>query len=80
MPHITVKVSEELFQHARLAAARRNMTVSALLRAFLTTIENEPAKGADDNQVFHRLFPPQREKSIEADFFRLMYQARGVRR
>lgn len=80
MPHITVKVSDELFQHARLVAARRNMTVSALVRAFLTTVEKDPASGGEDNQFFQQLFPPQREKGIQADFMRLMQQARSMRR
>ncbi|WP_058188035.1 CopG family transcriptional regulator [Terracidiphilus gabretensis] len=44
MPNITIQVSDELYQHARLAAARRNMSVSAMIRALLLTTQNDPAQ------------------------------------
>ena len=74
MPHITIKVSDELLQHTRRAAANRNMTVSALLRAFLTTLDKAPAQGRTDNQLFHHYFPQQPEKSINLEVLRLVQQ------
>ena len=44
MPNITIQVSEELYQHARLSAARRNMSVSAMIRALLPTTEKDPTQ------------------------------------
>jgi hypothetical protein len=71
MPHITIKVSDELLQHARLASARRNMTVSALLRAFLTTLDKAPSEDRSDSHLFNRYFPPQPEKSMSIEELRL---------
>ena len=74
MPHITIKVSPELLEHTRRAAANRNLTVSALLRNFLTTMNNEPAKGRNDREVFDRYFPPQKETTLDIEFRRLVQQ------
>ena len=58
MRNITIQVTDELFQHARLSAARRNMTISALMRTLLTTIDQKPGEGLPDGQKFERMFSP----------------------
>ena len=74
MPHIGLKVSDELYQHARLAAARRNMSVSVLLRTFLITLDKAPVDAKQDSQSFDKHFPPQQEKSMSLEYFRLVQQ------
>ncbi len=85
MANITFKLSDELLQHTRLAAAHRNMTVSELLRAFLTTLEKAPASNAPglnqtDSQLFNRYFPPQQERSMTLEIMRLAHQIESRRR
>jgi hypothetical protein len=80
MPHIGLKVSDELYQHARLAAARRNMSVSLLLRNFLTTLDQTPAEGKNDSQLFNHHFPPTPQKSTSLEYFRLIQKIAGRQR
>ncbi|WP_058189200.1 hypothetical protein [Terracidiphilus gabretensis] len=85
MANITFKLSDELLQHTRLAAAHRNMTVSELLRAFLTTLEKAPAASAPglnqtDSHLFNHYFPPQQEKSMGIEIMRLAHQIESRRR
>ena len=61
MPNITIQVSEELYQHARLSAARRNMTVSALLRALLLTLPQDPGQETPEGQRFEDRFKTMSE-------------------
>jgi hypothetical protein len=58
MPNITIQVTDELYQHARVAAACRNMTVSALMRTLLTTIDQQPNTNQPDGRKFERMFSP----------------------
>jgi hypothetical protein len=74
MPHIGLKVSNELYQHARLSAARRNMSVSLLLRNFLTTLDKTPIDGKEDSQSFDKYFPPQPEQGMSVEYLRLLHQ------
>ena len=67
MPNITIQVSHELYQHARRAASNRNLSVSALLRNFLTTLDQAPSENRNDSDFFHQCFPqkPQTNMSME---------------
>ena len=65
MPNITIQVSDELYQHARLSAARRNMTVSALLRALLLTLQQRPEEATPNGQAFDDHFKTMPEFSVE---------------
>jgi hypothetical protein len=80
MPHIGLKVSDELYQHARLAAARRNMSLSLLMRNFLTTLDQTPAEGKDDSQFFNGYFPPMPQRNMAAEYLRLARQITGRQR
>jgi hypothetical protein len=85
MPNITFKLSDELLQHTRLAAAHRNMTVSELLRTFLTTLEKAPAANTPglnqtDSHLFNSYFPPHQEKSMTLEIMRLAHQIESRRR
>jgi hypothetical protein len=65
MPNITIQVTDELYQHARLSAARRNMTVSALLRALLLTLQQRPEETAPKGEAFDDHFKTMPEFSLE---------------
>ena len=65
MRNITIQVSDELYQHARLSAARRNMTVSALLRALLLTMQQNPEEATPEGQAFSDRFKTMPEFSVE---------------
>ena len=64
MPNITIQVSDELYQHARLAAALRNMSVSALIRALLLTIQKDPGQPIPPGHAFEDRFRPLGEFNI----------------
>ena len=67
MPNITIQVSDELYQHARLAAARRNMSVSAMIRALLLTTQKDPTRAVPQGQTFEDRFRPLGEFSVELE-------------
>ncbi len=69
MPNITVQVSDELYQHARLSAARRNMTVSALIRGLLLTLPQRAEDLVPEGKSFADQFKtmPEFEIQREAD-------------
>jgi len=43
MRHITVCVSDEIYHHARLCAARRDLSASALVREFFASLTELPS-------------------------------------
>lgn len=47
MKNITVTVSDETYRNARICAARRDASVSALVRDFLDTLLTSPYAGQD---------------------------------
>jgi hypothetical protein len=65
MPNITIQVTDELYQHARLSAARRNMTVSALLRALLLTLQQRPEETAPKGETFDDHFKTMPEFCVQ---------------
>ena len=67
MRNITIQVTDELYQHARLAAARRNMTVSAMLRALLLTLQQRPEETTPEGESFEDRFKTMRELAIEQE-------------
>ncbi|MGA2251796.1 hypothetical protein [Terracidiphilus sp.] len=67
MPNITIQVSDELYQHTRLAAAKRNMTVSAMIRALLLTTRKDPAEAIPQGRTFEDRFRPLGEFSVELE-------------
>jgi hypothetical protein len=56
--NITIAVSEEAFHHARLCAAYRHVTVSALLRSFIESLHSFPDSGFDSPGIDTPLPPP----------------------
>ena len=44
MRNITVCVTDEIYHHARLCAARRDLTVSAMVRKFFESVREFPHK------------------------------------
>lgn len=67
MPCVTCHLSSELYRHARLAAARRNMSISALLRAVLVTIDQQPTEGRPDGKEFQEGFHPLPNPGIDPE-------------
>lgn len=67
MPNITIQVTDELYQHTRLSAARRNMTVSALLRALLLTLQQRPEETTPTGESFDDRFKTMPEFSIQRE-------------
>ena len=67
MPNITIQVTDELYQHARLSAVRRNMTISALLRALLLTLQQRPEETTPEGQSFDDNFKTMPEFSVEQE-------------
>ena len=57
MRNITIQVSDEIYHHARVTAASRNMSVSALFRTFILTLEKQPDPSRPDNKKFMEMFP-----------------------
>ena len=48
MKNITVSVDEETYRRARIVAAERNASVSALVRDYLRSLGAATAEGGDD--------------------------------
>jgi hypothetical protein len=46
MPNITLSISAELYHHARICAARRDLSISALVRKFLQSLMEKPHHSA----------------------------------
>jgi hypothetical protein len=57
MRNITIQVTDEIYHHARVIAAARNMSVSALFRNFILTVEKQPAPDRADHEKFAEMFP-----------------------
>ena len=57
MRNITIQLSDEIYHHARVAAASRNMSVSALFRTFILSLEKQPDPSRPDGEKFARMFP-----------------------
>jgi hypothetical protein len=57
MRNITIQLTDEVYHHARVAAAARNMSVSALFRNFILTLEKEPTPNRPDHRKFLDMFP-----------------------
>ena len=58
MPNITVTVSKELYYETRIIAARRESTVTALVREFLEDIVNSPSFFMGYNSFAGTPYPP----------------------
>lgn len=52
MKNITITVNEDLYRHARLCAAHRNITVTALIRSFLMDLETVPGSSPRTDQDY----------------------------
>ena len=57
MRNITIQLTDEVYHHARVAAATRDMSVSALFRAFILTLEKQPDPDRPDDKRFKEMFP-----------------------
>jgi hypothetical protein len=57
MRNITIQLTDEVYHHARVAAASRDMSVSALFRAFILTLEKQPDPNRSDEKRFKQMFP-----------------------
>ncbi len=44
MKNITITVNDDLYRHARICAAHRNITVTELVRSFLMGLETVPGR------------------------------------
>jgi hypothetical protein len=80
MRNLTIQLSDELYQHARRSASNRNLTLSALLRNFLTTLDQEPAENKNDSGLFNQLFPQQQQMNMKLEYMRLAQAMRTQRR
>ena len=79
MPNITIQVTDELYQHARRAASNRNLSVSALLRNFLTTLDQSPAENRNDSDLFNQCFPQKPQTNMRVEMLRLARDMRTSR-
>ena len=52
MRHITVCVTDKLYHHARLCAARRDLSVSALVRKFFESLRESPRNNYGDGDPY----------------------------
>ncbi len=57
MRNFTIQVTDEVYRYARVAAANRSMSVSALFRAFILALEKEPRPDQHDHEKFLKMFP-----------------------
>ncbi|WP_058186688.1 hypothetical protein [Terracidiphilus gabretensis] len=57
MRNITIQVTDDVYHHARVTAASRNMSVSALFRTLILTLEKQPDPSRPDNKKFMEMFP-----------------------
>ena len=71
MRNITIQVTDEIYHHARVAAASRNMSVSALFRTFIITLQNQPDPDRADSKKFTEMFPSLPDAYLEARADRL---------
>jgi hypothetical protein len=82
--NITVSVDEELYHSARIEAARRRKSLSALVREFLAGLPYEAAKEKSDTEL-DRLFAlsdskHQRKKGSVGPLNREALYERGISR
>jgi hypothetical protein len=80
MRNLTIQLSDELYQHARRSASNRNLTLSALVRNFFTTLDQTPAENQNDSDLFNQLFPNQPQMNMKFEYKRLAQAARAQRR
>jgi hypothetical protein len=65
MRNITIQVTDEIYHHARVAAASRNMSVSALFRSLIITLQKQPDPARADGKKFTEMFPPLPDAYLE---------------
>jgi hypothetical protein len=65
MRNFTIQVTDDIYHHARVAAANRNMSVSALFRAFILTLEKQPNPNQPDGNHFQENFPALGDPLLE---------------
>lgn|GEM_PF-6362093 len=71
MPNITIQVSDDIYHHARAAAASRNMSVSALFRALILTLEKHPNPNQPDGKRFQEYFPALPDPDFREEALRM---------
>ncbi len=57
MRNVTIQLTDDVYHHARIAAASRNMSVSALFRTFILSLEKQPDPSRPDGEKFKEMFP-----------------------
>ena len=80
MRNLTIQLSDELYQHARRSASNRNLSISALVRNFFTTLDQQPAEGKNDSDLFNQLFPQKPQMDMKLEYMRLVHSMRAQRR
>ena len=80
MRNLTIQLSDELYQHARRSASNRNLSISALVRNFFTTLDQQPAEGKNDSDLFNQLFPQKPQMDMKLEYIRLVQSMRAQRR
>ena len=70
MRNITIQVTDDIYHHARIAASARNMSVSALFRALILTLEKQPDPNNPDGARFQKCFPAIPDPNFEMEAFR----------
>ena len=70
MRNITIQVTDDIYHQARTAAAARDMSVSALFRAFILTLEKQPDPNNPDGKRFQKYFPAIPDPNFEMEAFR----------
>lgn len=79
MRNLTIQLSDELYQHARRSASNRNLSLSALVRNFLTTLDQQPSENKNDSDLFNQLLPQQPQMNIKLEYIRLVQDIQAMR-